>query len=143
MFADAMTFIETATRRPPRNLAPETPVPFEVLAEAAPARIRGSALAVRGLVKTFDKGPVIKGLDLEIPAGQFVAVVGKSGCGKSTLLRLILGLETPTAGTIEGVGATGGTARFIFQEPRLLPWATVVDNVTPAMRLYTAQVTLV
>ncbi|MCX5497810.1 ATP-binding cassette domain-containing protein [Kaistia dalseonensis] len=129
MFADAMTFIETATRRPPRELTTGTAVPFEVLTEVAPTRGQGSALSIRGLVKTFDQEPVIKGLDLDIPAGQFVAVVGKSGCGKSTLLRLILGLETPTSGSIEGVGATGGTARFIFQEPRLLPWATVADNV--------------
>ncbi|CAO4144907.1 ABC transporter ATP-binding protein [Methylorubrum extorquens] len=94
----------------------------------------GLAITLRGLAKSFDGGaPVIRGLDLHIPAGQFVAVVGRSGCGKSTLLRLILGLEEPSAGrvTVNG-GAGNGTAqskKIMFQEPRLLPWARVADNV--------------
>ena len=89
----------------------------------------GLGISLRGLSKSFDGGrPVIDGLDLHIPAGQFVAVVGRSGCGKSTLLRLILGLETPSAGR---VAIEGGEAarRIMFQEPRLLPWARVLDNV--------------
>ncbi|ARO57025.1 alkanesulfonate transport protein, ATP-binding protein [Methylorubrum extorquens] len=94
----------------------------------------GLAITLRGLAKSFDGGaPVIRGLDLHIPAGQFVAVVGRSGCGKSTLLRLILGLEEPSAGrvTVNG-GARNGAAqskKIMFQEPRLLPWARVADNV--------------
>ncbi|GEP04649.1 ATP-binding cassette domain-containing protein [Methylobacterium oxalidis] len=94
---------------------------------------RGLAVTARRLVKAFDGGePVIRGLDLHIPAGQFVAVVGRSGCGKSTLLRLVLGLEAPSEGRIalDGAGrADGATRRIMFQEPRLLPWARVVDNV--------------
>ncbi|PIK71037.1 aliphatic sulfonate ABC transporter ATP-binding protein, partial [Methylobacterium frigidaeris] len=117
---------------------------FEGFAPASPARLRrevidreiardraatGLGITLRGLSKSFDGGkPVIDGLDLHIPAGQFVAVVGRSGCGKSTLLRLILGLEAPTAGR---VAIEGGEAprRIMFQEPRLLPWARVRDNV--------------
>ena len=100
-----------------------------------PAQAGGIAVTVRGLDKAFDGHPVIKGLDLYVPAGQFVAVVGRSGCGKSTLLRLILGLEEPGAGRIgldeagEGPRKVGRPKRIMFQEPRLLPWARVVDNV--------------
>ena len=52
------------------------------------------------LRKSFGDNEVLRGIDLHIPAGQSVAIVGRSGCGKSTLLRLIAGLETITAGTI-------------------------------------------
>ncbi|MBX9931539.1 MAG: ATP-binding cassette domain-containing protein [Methylobacterium sp.] len=92
---------------------------------------RGSAVTLRGVTKAFEGGaPVIKNLDLDIPAGQFVAIVGRSGCGKSTLLRLILGLETPSAGEVTvGDGSGRSTQRIMFQEPRLLPWARVIDNV--------------
>lgn len=97
-------------------------------------RDTGLAITLRGLSKSFDGGaPVIRGLDLHVPAGQFVAVVGRSGCGKSTLLRLILGLEEPTAGRVTvngGAHKSGGQSKKImFQEPRLLPWARVADNV--------------
>ncbi|BAU92301.1 ABC transporter [Methylorubrum populi] len=89
----------------------------------------GLAITLRGLSKSFDGGaPVIRGLDLHVPAGQFVAVVGRSGCGKSTLLRLILGLEEPTAGRVT-INGDRNSKRIMFQEPRLLPWARVADNV--------------
>ncbi|HEY4174048.1 MAG TPA: ATP-binding cassette domain-containing protein, partial [Rhodopila sp.] len=71
-------------------------------------------------------------LDLDIPAGQFVAIVGRSGCGKSTLLRLLAGLDRPTGGTITIDGAVTGwkdSVRLMFQEPRLLPWQSVAANV--------------
>ena len=55
---------------------------------------RGLSLTIRGLRKSFGDNEVLRGIDLHIPAGQFVAIVGRSGCGKSTLLRLIAGLET-------------------------------------------------
>ncbi|KQP61391.1 ATP-binding cassette domain-containing protein [Methylobacterium sp. Leaf108] len=96
------------------------------------ASATGVAVTLRGLAKSFDGHRVIEGLDLHIPAGQFVAVVGRSGCGKSTLLRLVLGLEQPSAGRIafDTAGALRApTKRIMFQEPRLLPWAKVVDNV--------------
>ncbi len=101
------------------------------VARVPAATSSGLPITVRGLDKSFGPKAVLSGLDLHIPAGQFVAIVGKSGCGKSTLLRLMVGLDGPTAGTIRiGDGAAGGkSARLMFQEPRLLPWGRVLANV--------------
>jgi sulfonate transport system ATP-binding protein len=93
---------------------------------------RALSLTIRGLRKSFGTNEVLRGIDLHIPAGQSVAIVGKSGCGKSTLLRLIAGLEQPSAGSIEFGDHEGNTrdhVRVMFQEPRLLPWARVLSNV--------------
>jgi sulfonate transport system ATP-binding protein len=91
---------------------------------------RGLALTIRGLHKSFGDHQVLRGIDLHIPAGQFVAIVGRSGCGKSTLLRLIAGLETIDAGAISfGEETRPEDIRVMFQEPRLLPWARVLSNV--------------
>src|SRR5882757_1182275 len=91
---------------------------------------RGLPLTIRGLRKSFGANEVLRGIDLHIPAGQFVAIVGRSGCGKSTLLRLIAGLESVTAGTIGfGEETRAEDIRMMFQEPRLLPWARVLSNV--------------
>jgi sulfonate transport system ATP-binding protein len=91
---------------------------------------RGLALTIRDLHKSFGDHKVLRGIDLHIPAGQFVAVVGRSGCGKSTLLRLIAGLETASAGTVSfSEQPRPEDVRVMFQEPRLLPWARVLSNV--------------
>jgi sulfonate transport system ATP-binding protein len=104
----------------------------EVSQPASKPRTPGVAVSARGLGKTFGDKTVLRGLDLDVPAGQFLAIVGRSGCGKSTLLRLIAGLDAPDSGRIAW-GANGerpgDCARVMFQEPRLLPWARVVDNV--------------
>jgi sulfonate transport system ATP-binding protein len=90
----------------------------------------GLPLTIRGLRKSFGDNEVLRGIDLHIPAGQFVAIVGKSGCGKSTLLRLIAGLETIDGGSIGfGQDVQPEDIRVMFQEPRLLPWARVLSNV--------------
>ncbi len=94
------------------------------------ASSRALPVTIRGLRKSFGDHEVLRGIDLHIPAGQFVAVVGRSGCGKSTLLRLIAGLEKVDAGAIEfGEAAGAADIRVMFQEPRLLPWARVLGNV--------------
>jgi len=113
----------------PRQAAQQTRTRPRLEAPRGPSD--GLAVTLRGVAKSFDGHSVIEGLDLHIPAGQFVAVVGRSGCGKSTLLRLVLGLERPTAGRIavEAEGPRRPTSRIMFQEPRLLPWARVLDNV--------------
>ena len=91
-------------------------------------------LEISNLVARYAAADVLKGIDIQIPEGQFVALVGRSGCGKSTLLRVLLGLEAPTSGTFSF--EDGGQAvrdrtmsRVMFQEPRLLPWASVLSNV--------------
>ncbi|BAT61906.1 aliphatic sulfonates import ATP-binding protein SsuB [Variibacter gotjawalensis] len=93
--------------------------------------IGGARVEIGGVKKSFGENEVLRGLSLSIPAGQFVAVIGRSGCGKSTLLRLIADLERPSSGTLSLAGANGGKAstRIVFQEHRLLPWARVVENV--------------
>ena len=101
-----------------------------LLRRGSEASSRGLSLTIRGLRKSFGDNEVLRGIDLHIPAGQSVAIVGRSGCGKSTLLRLIAGLETITAGTISlGEDARPEDVRVMFQEPRLLPWARVLPNV--------------
>jgi sulfonate transport system ATP-binding protein len=93
-------------------------------------QLRGLPLTIRGLRKSFGQNEVLRGIDLHIPAGQFVAIVGRSGCGKSTLLRLIAGLEQADAGTVSfGEQTLPEHVRVMFQEPRLLPWARVLSNV--------------
>ncbi|AWL94197.1 MULTISPECIES: ATP-binding cassette domain-containing protein [Bradyrhizobium] len=94
------------------------------------AQSTGLPLSIRGLRKSFGSNEVLRGIDLHIPAGQFVAIVGKSGCGKSTLLRLIAGLDKIDAGSISfGQDIQPEDIRVMFQEPRLLPWARVLANV--------------
>jgi sulfonate transport system ATP-binding protein len=100
------------------------------LRRASSASSHGLPLTIRALRKSFGDNEVLRGIDLHIPAGQFVAIVGRSGCGKSTLLRLIAGLETIDAGTISfGEETQPEDIRVMFQEPRLLPWARVISNV--------------
>jgi sulfonate transport system ATP-binding protein len=100
------------------------------LRRASNTSSHGLPLTIRALRKSFGDNEVLRGIDLHVPAGQFVAIVGRSGCGKSTLLRLLAGLETPTAGTISFGGETRPEdIRVMFQEPRLLPWARAISNV--------------
>ncbi|WP_454643674.1 ATP-binding cassette domain-containing protein [Bradyrhizobium liaoningense] len=113
------------------NFAPHA----RVVREERPVQATGLPLSIRGLRKSFGDNEVLRGIDLHIPAGQFVAIVGTSGCGKSTLLRLIAGLEKIDSGSIsfgqdiQPKDVQPEDIRVMFQEPRLLPWARVIANV--------------
>lgn len=85
-----------------------------------------SAFQLKNVARRFGTKTVLKNLNLEVPEGQFLAIIGKSGCGKSTLLRLLAGLDQPDGGLIEG----NKDSRIMFQEPRLLPWETIAQNVS-------------
>ena len=93
----------------------------------------GVAIDIKALSKSFGNNRVLHGIDLHVPAGHFLTIIGKSGCGKSTLLRILAGLDQPTAGKVlfdeTPAGASRPVARLMFQEPRLLPWSRVLGNV--------------
>jgi NitT/TauT family transport system ATP-binding protein len=100
----------------------------------------GVGIRIAGVTRVFDgKVRALDGIDLDVPGGQFLAILGPSGCGKSTLLRLIAGLDNPDGGTIEladGAGAGNQAAiSFVFQDAHLLPWRTVVRNVELPLEL--------
>src|SRR6476469_2799142 len=95
--------------------------------------LRGTHLKVERLRKSFGIHEVLRGIDLEVMPGEFVAIVGRSGCGKSTMLRLIAGLDVPSLGSVFLDGKQSRrlnpTVRMMFQDARLLPWQRVLANV--------------
>jgi sulfonate transport system ATP-binding protein len=95
----------------------------------------GAGISMRGLRKSFGAQEVLKGIDLDVSPGEFVAIIGRSGCGKSTLLRILAGLDDASDGSVVFSGEDS-RARLMFQEPRLLPWARVIDNVEVGLGSY-------
>ena len=77
----------------------------------------------------------LKGVDLDVAAGEFMSLLGPSGCGKSTFLRVVADLIAPTSGSVRVLGVTPDAARlrrdigFVFQDAALLPWRTALQNV--------------
>ena len=96
-------------------------------------KINGTALIVRKLKKQFGSKVVLHEVDLDAAPGEFIVVIGKSGSGKTTLLRQIAGLDTPNSGEIwldgDMLDGHNHAARVMFQDARLLPWKTVLQNV--------------
>src|SRR5450759_5941081 len=91
-------------------------------------------LALERVGKTYPNGVhAVDGVSFSVGPGEIVAIVGGSGCGKSTLLRAVSGLDTPSQGRVllDGQQVTSPHEKIgiIFQEPRLLPWLSVADNV--------------
>jgi NitT/TauT family transport system ATP-binding protein len=93
-----------------------------------------SYVEARGVAKAYGKRTIIENINVSVPKGQFVSIVGASGCGKSTFLRLLLAQELPTAGTIHIDGAPmaqepGRDHGIVFQRYSVFPHKTVVDNL--------------
>jgi len=89
-----------------------------------PAAARG--VRVRGLRRAFGGRQILRGVDLDLAPGEFVALLGASGSGKSTLLRAVAGLDTQAEGELD----VPERRAVVFQEHRLLPWTRVWRNVT-------------
>ena len=93
-----------------------------------------AAIRIDHLSKRYAPGGplVLEDISLDVPAGEFVCLVGASGCGKSTLLSCRRRSRRPTAGTVD---VAGGQAAMMFQESALLPWLTARRNVEFALEL--------
>lgn len=113
--------------------------PAFVMTDPEPVAL-ASAIEIRHLTKWFDsKGgdnlTVLKDINIDVPAGATVAIVGSSGCGKSTLLNIVSGLIAPDRGSVFLNGIPSRqfddwrSIAYMFQEDRLLPWRTTIDNV--------------
>lgn len=97
-------------------------------------------VSLQSITKVFTNGvTALAGFDLAVHAGEFLSLLGPSGCGKSTVLRLVAGLAQPTEGRITWPGSAHEDHRseigFVFQEPTLMPWADVADNVWLPLQL--------
>ena len=114
--------------------------------DIAPAIATAPAVAATAVTRRYGDGEsavdALRGVTLEVPAGQFTAVMGPSGSGKSTLMHLLAGLDTPSSGTVEIGGEDITTMRdkqltklrrkhigFVFQQFNLLPTLTAEENI--------------
>ena len=101
----------------------------------------GGEIRLVGLVKRFEDVTAVDGIDLDVPGGEFFALLGPSGCGKTTTLRLVAGFEQPTDGRIllDGVDMARTPphkrrVNTVFQSYALFPFLSVTDNVAFGLR---------
>ena len=99
-------------------------------------------LQLKGLKKSFDETPVLRGIDIEIAKGEFITLLGSSGCGKTTTLRIIAGLEEPDAGQVilNGTDITGDAperrnVNTVFQNYALFPYMNVEKNIAYGLKI--------
>jgi NitT/TauT family transport system ATP-binding protein len=82
---------------------------------------------------------VVRELNFNVQAGEFVAIIGPSGCGKSTLLSLLAGYLTPSSGRVlfrgSPISGPGRERMMVFQQPALFPWLTTAENVAYGLKL--------
>jgi NitT/TauT family transport system ATP-binding protein len=111
-------------------------MPQAELGQAPDVAIDVRSLAKRFQLRAAPPRTVLEGVDLQVRAGEFVAIVGRSGCGKSTLLRMLLGIVAPDAGSVSVLDGAPGATRpgevvLVFQEyaRSLLPWRSALGNV--------------
>jgi ABC-type nitrate/sulfonate/bicarbonate transport system ATPase subunit len=91
-----------------------------------------TGLVLSGVARDFAEPTsrhVLRGIDLSIAQGEFVSLVGPSGAGKTTLLRIIAGLDPVYTGSIAWQAAQRPRLGIVFQEPRLVPWLSILDNL--------------
>ena len=117
--------------------------------DIAPTLVKAPAVAATAVTRRYGDGEsavdALRGVTLEVPAGQFTAVMGPSGSGKSTLMHLLAGLDTPSSGTVEIGGEDITTMSdkqltklrrrhigFVFQPFNLLPTLTAEENIVAA-----------
>jgi multiple sugar transport system ATP-binding protein len=100
------------------------------------------AVRLAGIEKQFGATSVLRGIDLDIRAGEFITILGPSGCGKSTLLRIIAGLEPQSAGTVaidgasmDGLPPDRRDIAMVFQSYALYPHLTVAENIAVPLRM--------
>ena len=95
-------------------------------------------LTLQDVGRRFKGVEALRGINLHLWQGDFVALLGPSGCGKSTLLRLIAGLDQPDSGRLawaEGAEPGPGEIGYVFQDATLVPWASAAENVYLPLRL--------
>ncbi len=95
------------------------------------------SIEVQHLSKSFssDARAVFSDLSFSLSPGESLSLLGPSGCGKTTLLRLLMGLENPSSGTIYIAHELSAHMSYVFQEPRLIPWRTCLENVLLPLEL--------
>lgn len=97
-------------------------------------------IQIKNLSFSYEEGSklILKDINVDVNAGEFVCILGQSGCGKSTLLRLLAGLEKPTTGEllINGEPIKGASLKrgVVFQDYGLFPWMTAGENILLALK---------
>lgn len=98
------------------------------------------AVKLRDVSVVFNNFTAVKKADLEVPDGQFLAIVGPTGCGKSTLLNVAAGLLKPASGTCDIFGqelkGINHQAGYLFQSDSLMPWKTALDNIAIGLEIH-------